>query len=552
MARNKRSGNKPPAWANRADTPGVKVDPGPYIGIIKNNVDPARLGRLQVWIPELGGEEYEPSTWYPVSYASPYFGSVAGIPGSPEAGQFGTEQQTYGFWATPPDVNNKVLVTFVMGDPGKGYWFACVQNTPAIHMVPGIARPIDSTQIIIDATMENRADPAESYLPVSELNTDNADEDTAADFLTSPRIIHQFQANIVLEQGLDTDPDRGTITSSAQRDTPSRVFGISTPGRTTPDETDLTNFEELVNSGKLSIEGWDQYFVARKGGHTFVMDDGDVYGDNNLVRLRTAGGHTLLMNDTADMVYVINKNGTAWVELTGEGSINVYGKNTINVRAGHELNLHADANINIHAGDTISMFAGSMIRSETKVQLTTSDTLYNLNAGVIGIRSGGNMDFRAVNSTFETEGDIVIKSNASTSISTTDKMILKSGKFYATSGAEMILTSVSTGSGWNNTGELWFKGSQVYLNTSGKVPAAPPAPPPTNPPPNNPAFELYKQADALYEGDLKRWIATPNQFESVAPFTPGHEPWTRQTGLKKFANGTTQTPTQQGDYPSDS
>ena len=32
-----------------SQTPGIKVDSGPYIGIIKNNVDPTRQGRLQVW-----------------------------------------------------------------------------------------------------------------------------------------------------------------------------------------------------------------------------------------------------------------------------------------------------------------------------------------------------------------------------------------------------------------------------------------------------------------------------------------------------------------------
>ena len=123
MAIDKRGGGQAPKWASRESTPGLKIDSGPFIGIIKNNVDPSRQGRLQVWIPDLGGDEQEPSNWYTVRYASPFFGSTLGLPGSPDENAFGIEQQTYGFWAVPPDINNLVLLTFVMGDPGRGFWF---------------------------------------------------------------------------------------------------------------------------------------------------------------------------------------------------------------------------------------------------------------------------------------------------------------------------------------------------------------------------------------------------------------------------------------------
>jgi Type VI secretion system/phage-baseplate injector OB domain len=240
----KRTGNKLPNWASRESTPGVRVDSGPHAGIVKNNVDPARMGRLQVWIPDLGGDELEPSNWYTVSYASPFFGSTVGLPGSSDTG-FGSEQQTYGFWAVPPDLGNTVLITFVMGDPNRGFWFACIPNTPVAHMVPGIARPVDNTRVIADAVnIAGRVD-SDSYLPVTELNTNSEQASNNPDFVNADKSIHSYQAETVLQQGLDTDPLRGSVTSSVQRETPSRVFGISTPGRTSPDETDFPNFDEL-------------------------------------------------------------------------------------------------------------------------------------------------------------------------------------------------------------------------------------------------------------------------------------------------------------------
>jgi len=55
---------KIPDWANRANTSAARLDPGPYIGIVKNNFDNTRSGRLQVWIPDLGGEYWQRSYSY--------------------------------------------------------------------------------------------------------------------------------------------------------------------------------------------------------------------------------------------------------------------------------------------------------------------------------------------------------------------------------------------------------------------------------------------------------------------------------------------------------
>ena len=72
MASEKRLNKKLPERVRREDSPGVRIDSGPFIGVIKNNIDPTRSGRLQVWIPDLGGDENDPKTWRTVSYASPF------------------------------------------------------------------------------------------------------------------------------------------------------------------------------------------------------------------------------------------------------------------------------------------------------------------------------------------------------------------------------------------------------------------------------------------------------------------------------------------------
>lgn len=474
-----RTGNKLPKWSTRELTPGVRIDSGPHIGIVKNNSDPARLGRLQVWIPDLGGEETEPSNWYTISYASPYFGSTQGLPGAEDETKFGYEQQTYGFWAVPPDIGNFVLVTFVMGDASRGYWFACIPNTPVTHMVPGIARAVNADKTLAsDVAVKGRINPATDYVPVTELNTNVKERDNDPNFVTAPKTAHIFQANVVLLQGLETDPVRGTITSSVQRDTPSQVFGISTPGRTFPDTAvDFPNIDDLLKSGELPILTY-QSFPARKGGHTFVMDDGDLKGKDNLVRLRTAGGHTILMHDTEDIFYIINKTGNAWVELTRDGSINVFSNQDLNIRAARDLNFHADANINIHSGDTLKFYAEKNILSETNIFNITAIKDYQLNAGNVGVLSDTAISFK------------------------------------------------STTGNWLTTADLILKGRKIFLNTK------PPLPPAKNKP-----FEFYQQTNTEFDNEKKKWKIAKEKFESISPFTPTHEPWARQTGNLKLVSG---------------
>ena len=537
MATEKQAGGRAPDWASRETTKGIKVDSGPYIGIIKNNADPSRQGRLQVWIPELGGKEASDANWYTVSYASPFFGSTLGLPGSPD-GNFG--QQTYGFWAVPPDVNNRVLVTFVMGDASKGYWFACIPNIQTQQMVPAVGRPANNKNIDVPTSFgKDRGIPStieEVYLPASEVNLESSTKDKDPNYLNLNRQVLTHQANIVVQQGLETDPIRGTVTSSSQRETPSQVVGLSSPGRTSPDTaTDFSRAQlnALIKQGKDGLTlNTLQSFPFRKGGHSFVMDDGDIYGDSQLVRLRSAGGHQILMNDTANVIYISNSLGTNWVELTPDGSINIYSGNSVNIRSEMDLNFHADGNVNMHAGDTIRMYAGSTIHSQTKTQLTKADDLYNINAGVVGIKSGGNMDLQSLNGSWQTAG-LTNFNFERLHVRTTKETVINSA------------TNAGTGtvSGWNtNTGELWVKGSKVYLNTAGKVPITPDSP---TPPAINPDLLLYKQQGVNFDNTTKRWKKEAGKFESVAPFAPTHEPWSRTSGAQKQADGTVLPPTTQ-------
>jgi len=479
MAQNKSSQGKLPDWAGSSSyfaASGVKLDPGPYLGIIKNNADPARAGRLAVWVPAIGGDEDDADKWYVVRYASPFLGSTIGST-SDDSKNFSASQQTYGFWAVPPDIGNLVLITFIMGDPNQGFWFACVPNTPTTHMIPGLARPsgnvVGTDKINQDPSFGSGRITSESFLPTSELKSENSSVEQNPEFYNLPKVVHTYQANIVIEQGLDKDPVRGTISSSSQRETPSQVVGISTPGRTIPDVADFPNLDTILQEGSLPVSLL-QNFPNRKGGHSFVMDDGDVYGQNRLLRLRSSSGH------------ISNSHGTAWIELTPDGSINIFSNSNVSVRAQKDINFHADRDINIHSGNTIRIHAEKYFLNQTESYQVTALNNYSLNAGNIGIKSGTSLLFESVTAGMKTSADIILK------------------------------------------------GRKIFLNTSTP-----------NSPLTNQSLEFYKQANVLYDNNEKLWKLSSDTFDSLAVFAPTHEPWMRKSGELKMNSGQTILPAAQ-------
>jgi hypothetical protein len=97
--------------------------------------------------------------------------------------------------------------------------------------------------------------------------------------------------------------------------------------------------------------------VSRRGGHTLVFDDGDFFGQNNLIRLRSASGHQITMSDDGQTLFIIHSNGQSYIELGKEGTVDIYATNSFNIRTKGDLNLHADNNININAKKQLNIFA---------------------------------------------------------------------------------------------------------------------------------------------------------------------------------------------------
>ena len=205
----------------------IPAPSGPFIGEVVNNVDPTRSGRVQVYLEYLAGpDKNNKDLWRTVSYITPYYGfTQQSAPQPTGPGSFVGNNQSYGFWGTPPDLGTKVICFFVDGDPTQGYYLGMPIEPGLNHMIPAIGA---SEKYVDDSNSPLFAN--KQKLPVVEINNSNKAIAENPRFFEETKPVHSVLAGQMLSQGVIADPLLGPITSNSQRESPSNCFGISTPG----------------------------------------------------------------------------------------------------------------------------------------------------------------------------------------------------------------------------------------------------------------------------------------------------------------------------------
>ncbi len=427
----------------RRDSQKRLASPGPYIGIVTNHLDPTYMGALEVSLilPSGGSVELQSQTVI-VQYATPYGGSTAVKFEGNDSSKYDDVQKSYGFWGVPPDIGQRVICFFIDSDPNDGIWLGCLHSDFQNHMVPGVAASQN-----VEITPEEERKYGTRFLPVAEFHKKSRkDASEKSQDINTPnkynKPIHPF-ADRLLAQGLLLDTIRGTTTSSARREIPSNVFGISTPG---PIDEKSPKKEIVYNEETVKIP------VSRLGGSTFVMDDGDKDGANELVRIRTRTGHQILLHNTHDLIYIANSKGTAWIELTSNGKIDVYAKDSVSIHSEADFNFLADRDVNIEAGRDINMYAGGSYQLdvvnnytlviqgdgrlvfagaydhtvEDKMSITCSDQIHVGANDKIYITSLDDIHFKTAKKLFQNSADnLHIKTDKILFVESTDNMHLK-------------------------------------------------------------------------------------------------------------------------------
>jgi hypothetical protein len=377
-------------------------------------------------------------------------------------------------WFTPPDIGVSVLCFFVAGDPSQGYYVGCIPVNGINHMIPAIGA---APNYVVGNPAQSSYFANAKQLPVSEINELNKSINDNPKFYDQPKPVQSVIAGTFLQQGLINDPIRGPINSSSQRESPSSVYGISTPGKPIyQGGLDPKTIQAKLDSG--TVKPTDIVVIGRQGGHTLVMDDGDLSGKDTLVRIRTAKGHQITMSDDGNCFYICHANGQSWIELGQNGAIDLYSTNSVNVRTQGTLNLHADKDINMYAGGNIKLKADSKLKLE----------------GVAGI-------------TMFSSQSIAMHGQTKISVRSDGVLALQS----------------KTGS-WNGGGSLNLKGSVINLNGASTQPAT-----------SVPTLTNYSLADTKFVTN-QGWVSEPGTLSTIVTRAPTHEPF---AGHNSGVNSTT-------------
>ena len=320
----------------------TKQASGIYIAQVRDVKDVNKMGLIRVHV-EGSQRPDEPGEWATVQYASPFAGAVSqdeaegkSVMFDASASDYDSVFTSYGMWFPQVKINNKVIVFFAENDFEKGYYFANCLPDYQNHTLPGLASSKKKTGgsggLAALASPTAGGGGGDGNVVGSERGIVMPGEvppGVEGDTVGAERV-EQPLTNALKAQGLDKDHIRGHSTSSARRELTSKCFGILTPGQ-----------------------------------HQFVMDDD---ADQPLIRLRTSNGSQILINDAGDgFIYFITKNGKSWLNMHGDGTIDVYSAKDISFTAENNINFFAQKEVNINANQNLSMVSTTgNVQIETK------------------------------------------------------------------------------------------------------------------------------------------------------------------------------------------
>lgn len=286
---------------------------GIFIGKVKDNRDPNGLGRLRVWIPQVSSaKESDETSWLTVRYCPPMAGATNSQEESQDksATKFNQTNQSYGMWMVPPNRNVHVICGFINGELNQGIWWACMPHDGHTHALPAIASGSTHDGEVAPLAERNR------------FNTSDPDAERRPE--------HPMN-DVIKRLGLEKDLRRGHINAGPFRNKekhPGAAYGVLTPGQ-----------------------------------HQFVMDDGEEF-KNGQIRLRTASGNSIIMDNDEGFIYFITASGKAWMQLDKDGNVDVYAAGDFSVNAEGSINLRAGNNINMDAGNNINAGAAKNFELE--------------------------------------------------------------------------------------------------------------------------------------------------------------------------------------------
>jgi Mg/Co/Ni transporter MgtE len=373
--------------------------------------DPQGKGRIRVYCPDYGdlpGTKVEALPW--CRYLSPFGGMVTsddmtrGPKNSKSSGSV-----AYGMWAVPK-VGAIVAIMCINGDPSRRLFIGCLPPDNAEHTMPHGRYlgedgdgPFSSTEQPIEPLYSNMKKAFGSDKSKHEFKSRGADSSVT---------------------GLTQDSIDRKLTTSGQKDS-NTGFKQSRLHPDKKSDATGTTFDSQI------------YSLTTPGFHSISMDDSV---DNGRIRIRTTCGHSIIMDDTNERIYINTAEGNNWIEIDQDGTIDIYAAKSVSINSDTDINLHAKKSIRLDS-ENIYLNATKNIRGTAKDKIDLSaDAINNSGKSKYSVKTKAcNLKSKSLSSTATSTSISSAMSLSMTGLATS----ISGGVSLATS-APMVLASSPT------------------------------------------------------------------------------------------------------------
>ena len=308
-------------------------------GVVRDTSDPQQMGRVKIWCPAIDGEDYEVINLPWSTYVSPLAGQTLNYPGGSE-GAITPGYHSYGFWAVPK-VGATVLVAILYGDVNRRYYIGSTFGDHGNRSLPAGRNkqggPMSDTLDPVEPTTSNLKAQFDGKLTAPQALSRGAYERQVAQDLFEKDGTEGY-AKGVLEDGLDP-----------------QTYCWTTPGR-----------------------------------HTILFQDNPAI---SRVRIRSAGGHQIIMDDANERIYISTNQGKSWIEMDADGHIHLYSSASVSISAAEDINFVANGHVNIQSGKNINLSATGSARLTGCSDASISGDVVNITStsGDMNLLAAGTM-----------------------------------------------------------------------------------------------------------------------------------------------------------------
>lgn len=315
-------------------------------GIVVDTDDPLQMGRLRVFCPALNDS---PKKLHHLPWAVyvPPFGGVISNPSFARGtgkGPHSTDGATaYGFWGVP-EQGAKVIVACIDGDERRRVWLGCMYDHQETHTLFH-GRFKWEGDGSVDGPLSSKNSPIQ---PLYDNMQKAFDGDTSSPEWKTRQAEYQSSA-VILDEG---DPNSEKPNYGDQQ---FRHISEAEKDEWVKPILGAHGYDWSGNKAVGSHLAPRVYGFSTPGGHAISMDDRPT---NSRIRIRSATGQQIILDDTNERIYVSTNEGANWVEMDSNGNIDIYAKRRVSIHAEKDINFSTDETFRVKAKKGIYMYSG--------------------------------------------------------------------------------------------------------------------------------------------------------------------------------------------------